>query len=207
VGDYREALVNVNKARDINVHIPDVYFLKGLIYDENNNVEKAIENFQIAVEKKPDYYDAYILLGLLYSGMKDSLAIDYYNNALEISPNSIEANYYLALFYQENNRIEEAIKKYSFIITNLNHQDANSYHNLGFIYLEYKNEYSNAISYFDTAVSINPSFIEALFNRSYTYEKIEDYNKARVGYKNVLQLNPDYSLAIDALNRLDELTP
>ncbi len=41
---------------------------------------------------------------------KNKLAVDYFNNALNIKPDNIDVSYYLAMYYQETGSYDEAIK-------------------------------------------------------------------------------------------------
>ena len=57
---------------------------------------------------------------------------------------------------------------------------------------------------FDKALEINPASENALFNKGRVYEEMGDYINAKSIYLQILRKNPDYQLAIDAINRLGE---
>ncbi|MEO6883264.1 MAG: OmpA family protein [Bacteroidia bacterium] len=63
------------------------YYQEGLrFYDAKNN-PKAVENFSNAIEKDPNFVEAYSMLGYVYADMKeDEKAIDELNKALAINP-------------------------------------------------------------------------------------------------------------------------
>ncbi|MBR5146394.1 MAG: hypothetical protein IKW54_02060, partial [Bacteroidales bacterium] len=46
--------------------------------------------------------------------------------------------------------------------------------------------------------------VNALFNKGRTYEQMGDYINAKSIYLQILRNNPDYQLAIDAVNRISE---
>lgn len=180
-----------------------IYFLKGLIYRENKETRKAIENLQICVSYQPEYYEAYILLGLLHATLKDSLALVYYDNALRIKPRSYEAFYNKAMFYQDNNDPENALKTYETISRQLG-PNTYVYHNMGWVNLSFFKNYSRAVMYFDSAISLNQNYPEAYQNRAFCLEMTGKFTEAAADYKKVLEMVPNYELAIEGLNRIDK---
>lgn len=205
VKDYIKAMECLNRAQKIEPNLPLIYFTKGMIYKDNNDVEMAIKNFQIAVEKEPEYYDAYILLGLLYAEKTDSLAIAYYKNAIQIIPSSIEAHYNLAMYFQQNAYENRALNEYNLILTEIDSLQPNIYFNMGYIYMQYLNEYKTAITKFTHAIRINKSYVEAYYNRGYCFENLKDYKLAEKDYQKSLEIVENYDLAIQGLNRLDKM--
>ena len=204
VKQYKESNNYLKKILRIDKYNPEAYYIRGLIYKENLDTVKAIENIQIAVEYEPEYYDAYILLGLLFSAKSDNIAVDYYNNAIEILPKSIEAHYNLALYYQENNNADKAIEKYNYIISEIDSSISNIYFNLGYVYLVYSDEPENALPYFSKALKIDSNYAEAYYNRGYCYELLNDFENASLDYNKSLDIIPNYSLSINGLNRIEQ---
>ncbi|MFH0865913.1 MAG: tetratricopeptide repeat protein, partial [Bacteroidota bacterium] len=54
-----------------------------------------------------------------------------------------------------------------------------------------KEYYKKGISYFKTAISMNPEYIEAFFNLAYSYEMINKYDSAIINYRKNIELKPD----------------
>ena len=52
---YQKAIINFNKAIRINPYIPDIYYNLGLAYYHIGKMDNAIENYQKAINLKPDY--------------------------------------------------------------------------------------------------------------------------------------------------------
>lgn len=205
VKDYKRSMEWLNKCQKVDRNLAQIYFTKGMIYRENEDTENAIKNFQIAVEKEPDYYDAYILLGLLHAQTKDSLAIAYYQHAIRIIPNSVEAHYNLAMYYQQNDLITRALKEYDYIINEIDSLNPNIHYNKGFVYMHYLEDYKQAIHHFGKAIQFDNNFTEAYYNRGFCFEQLKNYEKARQDYQVALELVENYQLAIEGLNRLDQL--
>lgn len=203
IQDYKKANEYLNKALEIDRYFAEAYFSKGLLYNETGNKDKAIENFQFAVEREPEYYDGYIQLALLYAEKSDSLALDYYDNALRIIPASYEALYGKAYFYQEIEQLENAIKSYNYILENIEGVFPEVYFNLGYINMLFYADYMEAIKQFESATIAEPQFFEAWYNVGYCYEQIGNKVEASKNYKKSLEIKPNYDLAIKGLNRLE----
>jgi len=181
---------------------PKAYFLQGLAFKQMGDTTKAITAMQTAVEQDPDYYDAFIQLGLMFASKHDKLAIEYYNNALNIKPQSTEALYNLGMFYQENDMINDALKAYN-IILKISPQHKNALYNIGYINLVFLDSYHTAIKYFSDAINIDAKYTEAYYNRGLCYEMLGDYKNAAADYNQAMRIIPNYDKSIEGLNRID----
>jgi tetratricopeptide (TPR) repeat protein len=200
--EYQKVLDYTSKALKNDEGIAKAYFIKGMTFKEIGDTAKAVKSFQIAVEKNQDYYDAYMQLGLLFSIAGNPLAVDYFNNALNINPKSTEAYYGLAMFYQENEQEKKAIDIYKNIIK-LDPKDKRPYYNIGYINLVYLKKYDDAESYFSEAIKNDPGYAEAYYNRGFSYELAGNKKNAISDYKKALELKTNYEKAIKALNRIE----
>jgi tetratricopeptide (TPR) repeat protein len=200
--NFDKCFENLNKSVELEKLNPKAYFIQGMAFKQMGDTAKAISSMQTVVEQDPGYYDAYIQLGLMHAEHHNKLAIDYYNNALRIDPQSIEALYNLGMFYQENDMIDNAIISYNSI---LKIEPKNKYanYNIGYIYLVYLNKFKEAINYFSEALKIDPKYTEAYYNRGLCYEMLGDYTNARADYHNATNITPNFENAVIGLNRLD----
>lgn len=200
---YKEALENIDKALKIDELEAKAYFLRGVVLIENNDTIRGIRNFQKAIDVDQDYFDAHLQLGMLYADKKNKLAVDYFNNALNIDPNNREVSYYLALFYQETGKYEMATQIYNSILD----REPDFYfalYNMGYMNLVYLQEFEVAIDYFNQTIDIEPEYADAYYNRGFAYELLLDVDNSRKDYEKTLELSPNYEKAIDGLNRIDE---
>ncbi len=204
IKDYKKSLVYLDQAIRVDNFYAKPYFTKGMVFLETDQPDKAVRNFQIAVERDPEFYDAYIQLGLVFAGKSDSLAIAYYNNALRLNPGSYEADYGKAMFYQENGKPEKAMGIYREMLKKGNNRLPEIYFNMGYVNMNIYGEYLDAIQNFDSAVSLNPKYVDALCNRAYCYEKINNNSKARLDYLLALEIKPNYELAVAGIDRLNK---
>lgn len=201
VKKYPEAFELINKALKVNKYIGKAYFLKGLIYLENHDTVKAISSMQTAVEQDTKYYDAYIQLGLVFTHKGNPLALDYFNDAINLRPNQIEAYYDKGMFYQLGQDYDDAIKTYHEIL-----QIDSTYkyvlYNLGYIYYVHNPDYKQSIVYFDKAVRSDTTYAMAYFGRGNCYEQLGQPEKALLDYSHAVYLNPGFNAASQAFKEL-----
>jgi tetratricopeptide (TPR) repeat protein len=203
LGNYELAMEMVNEALRIEPMNPEGYYLKGFIYLDKSDTSLAISSFRTAIEVDPDHYNSYIMLGKLYDTKEHDFAGDYYDNALRIRPNSIEALYNKGMFLQRVEKYEEAYAIYDKIIE-LDSAAYFAYYNRGYIMLVSDSSYSSAIKEFEISLVYYPYYFQALYNIGLCYENLGDYEQAEEYYKKSLDINPQYNLAANGLSRLLE---
>jgi len=203
--DYKKTFENTGKALKIDNLNAKADFINGMALKDMGDTLKAVKSFEKAIEKDQQYFHAYMQLGLMYSVKRSRLAIDYFNNALNLNPKSIEALYALAFFYQENGEYNKAIEKYT-MITQIDPKNKQSYYNLGYIHLVYLLVYDVAAKYFTSAIQCDPNYAEAYYNRGYSYELLGNINFARADYQQALKIKTNYQRAIEGMNRLDKIS-
>lgn len=202
VRQYQTAIDYCNKALKIDENLSKAYFIKGSIYRESGDTAKAISSLVTATEQDNRYDQAFFDIGVLYATRKNPLALDYYDNALKINPLNYDAIYAKAKFYQDVNKIDEAIIQYNYLLS----KDKTYYaalYNLGAIQLELKNDPKKSIDYFTDAIRLKADYLEAYFARGYAYSKTGDKESAKADYKMCLQLQENYEPAVVALNKLN----
>jgi tetratricopeptide (TPR) repeat protein len=202
--DYKQSEEILTKAIQQSEYNPHAYHILAWNYREKGDTLMAIRYYLIAVEQDPDYFDAYTELGILYHYRHNPLAIDYYNNALNIQPENIQTLYNIAMFYQETEEYEKALEKYRMILQIDEH---NKYvlHNMGWIYLMGEDKFEEAVVFFTKAIEQDTTYVEAVYNRGLSFEQLKKYDNARQDYMYSLRLITNYPLAIEGLNRLDQL--
>lgn len=204
--NYSKAIEQINNALRVNEQLPFAYYMKGRIYKETGDTVLAASSYQTAIEVDPDFYDAYIEVGLLYTAAKSDLAIEYYKTALELRPRSVEAMYNLAYYYQltgmqQPKRFDLAFELYDRILE-VAPDNATAPFSKGFVYLEYMQEYDSAVTYFTQAADLYPGYFQAYYNRGLALESLDRKEEALADYNRALSLQPDYTPAAIAKNRV-----
>ncbi|MAY84741.1 MAG: hypothetical protein CMP59_11455 [Flavobacteriales bacterium] len=199
--DYDNSLKNADLAVKYDMYNNKAYFIKAFTFLEIGDTTKAISSFQTSVEQNPDYYEGYLQLGLLYSELDNPLAIEYFENALEVRPNDKDALYSKAMYEQEHDMLNEAMASYTQAIKA--HPDfREAYYNMGFLHMYYLKLYRQGLNYFDQAVQVDPMYYQAYYNRGYSFELLGDINNAAKDYRKALSIKPDYNLAAQGLDRV-----
>ena len=198
---FDEEMKLIDRALHQDVHFAQAYFMKGMLFKERGDTMRAISSMQTAVEQDPDYYNAYIQLGIMNAAKKNSIAETYYLNALKINVSSVEALYNLGMYYQEIDNYNAAIETYTTLLkVNPHHFD--SHFNLGMLHTVKLGVVDEGMRYFNEAIADNPKEPRGYYGRAYCFEKKGDVTNATIDYKMALTVNPDYTNAAIALSRL-----
>lgn len=181
------------------------YLMQGIDYKESGDTSKAIESFRASIEVNPDYYEAYMQLGIIMQVRNDKQALDYFSQALRIKPKSEEALYGRGLWYQDHDDYDKAIQDYT-SITQINPNNRNAHFNLGYIHQIYLKVYNEAIKHYSRAIDADPAYAEAYYNRALAYETLGNIGPARLDYKKAIELRGanGYKLAEEGLKRVSK---
>jgi tetratricopeptide (TPR) repeat protein len=200
--EYQKTFEYVKRALVIDDFNPIAYFIRGYALLETGDTVKAVREFIRATEQDQQYYEAYMQLGLLYAAKNDPLSIGYYRNAINARPDNPEPYYFLGMFFQDNEDIENAIRIYDQLLT-VDPDYSDAYYNLGYINLVYTGDYEMAVKHFTDVIIREPAHTDAYYNRGYAHELSGDYNRARNDYKKALEITPNYPLAVEGMNRIE----
>jgi tetratricopeptide (TPR) repeat protein len=201
---YKEMNDYIDKVLTIDQRNPKAHLIKGFGLIEQTDTVSAVREFQLSVDQDPNYYEAYIQLGLIFHRKHNKIALDYYNNALKVRPKSTEAMYNIAMFFQDHKDYNRAIEQYK-ILLQIDSKNRNALHNLGWIEMEINKNYPTAVTYFSQSIQADSLFINAIYNRGVAYEKMKKYSEANLDYRKALQIDPNYDLASEAVVRLKKL--
>lgn len=199
--NYSMAQKSTDMALSINVNNADAYFLKGIAFMEQGDTVSAVTNLRISANMDTAAYPAYMQLAAIFQQQHDSIALDYYKEALSIRPDDEKALFGLARFYQELGSFDDALAYYK-KVNELFPQVKEAWFNSGYIYLVEKENFDQAIHYFKQAIYIDPAYVEAVYNLGRTYEAQGKYDEAAAQYRQALELHTNYPLAIEGLNRM-----
>ncbi|MCS6991157.1 MAG: tetratricopeptide repeat protein [Chitinophagales bacterium] len=214
--DYTNSLLQLSRAEALDRSNAEIWFIRGLNLKEMKDTVRAIAAFQKAVVLKPEFYDAYIQLGLLHSNRPSSLAAQYYDNAIRLDSTSVEAYYNKGKFFQDrglrafdqrnyqqaHQDFELAKAVYRELITK-NPQYELAYFNMGFIYAK-QDSLDKAHRMFDLAVKMNPAYAEAYYYRGLMALQKGDVQQAQADFRQCLSLKPDFKKAADELKQMPQ---
>ena len=164
-GQWAKAIIEYNKAIEVNPRFALVYHDRGIIYRHKGLYDQAISNCTKAIELNPRYAEAYYNRGVAYLH-KDfyDQAISDCNKAIEINSEYAEAYYNRGNTYFDKGQYDKAISDYTKAIE-INPRNAEAYNNRG-VACYYKGEYNKAWEDVYTAQSLGcqvlPEFFQAL---------------------------------------------
>lgn len=112
-GDYREAIVILKKAIDLNPDFSEAYYNVGISYEQLGKHKDAIEMFKKTIELTPDDANAYYALGYAYyQKRKYKQAIDAFENTVTLKPNNAFAFRKLGSAYLKVGEKDKAREQY-----------------------------------------------------------------------------------------------
>ena len=130
----------------------------------------------------------------LYNQKKYNEAIVFYNRALELNPDSIDALYYKGLALNKKGEYEEALLSLEKVLKlNISHIDA--LNNMGLV-LTFQGKYEEAYNYYNKSAGINPQNTETYIKKGFTMSVEGKYKEAIECYDRALEINPEESEAL-----------
>jgi len=158
------------------------YNNRGNAYSDRHQYDRAIVDYDRAIQLNPKNADTYNNRGTAYSQCKEyAKAIADYDRTIQLDPKDTTAYNNRGIAYARQGQYSEAIADYSQAIE-LNSKDRNTYTEQGL--------FTQAIADYDRAIQLEPDYAMAYNNRGIVYSRqgqypkaIEDYNRAiRSGY-------------------------
>jgi tetratricopeptide (TPR) repeat protein len=204
-----ESMRLINDVLKIDQRVAEAYLIKGMIYHFLGNFKLAGSSYQTAIEVDSDYFDAFIHMGMLLDKLGEDNGIDYYNSAIAIRPNSLEAHRNKGLhlhFKQSYSSARESFKE----VSRIDPSFEEAYFNIGNTFLgEFGIDENNtqsldsAFYYFSYAYNMNSNYVQAIHNIGLCHEIRGDIKTAKERYHQAVDLNNDFKPSLDALNALD----
>lgn len=173
-----------NNPNDSNLYVDlgDTYYI-------DKNFDKAIENYNKALELNKNNIEAYGKLIALYFDKNDNEnSIKYSKKAVSDNPTYFSAYLWLGSTYVRTKDLDLAVDSFKEAIK-LSPNNPNCYNSLALAYIE-KAEYSLAIEYFSKALDISPNNNQTLVYIADAYAKKGDSSKAENIYSQALKNDP-----------------
>ena len=202
-GNTNLANAYLYKALELKSLNPQAYYMRGVICLYKNDTVQALKQFMKARNQDDSFIDPVLQIASIYSAQRNPMAYDFYALALQMEPDNLGLYYDLAMYMQDNGKPEKALEIYDTLDVRMP-GNYNVLFNKGYVNLVYLSNYDKAIEWFDKALEINPKSVDALLNKGVAYEQKGNFKQAKSIYLRILRDNPNYQLAIDALNRMGD---
>jgi tetratricopeptide (TPR) repeat protein len=135
--EYVEALVNLNKAIELDPNQSAPYFLRGNIKDNFEDRHGAMKDYNLAIEKNPKFTEALFARGNVKMKLQDYYgAIDDYSAAIALSENFVEAYFNRGKAKQYLQAYLDAINDCTKIIQ-INPKNMDAYYMRGILRINY----------------------------------------------------------------------
>jgi protein O-GlcNAc transferase len=189
-GRLDEAIAEHRRAIALRPDYAAAHLHLGNVFKRQGKLDEALGSYENALKLKPDLAEACNNLGVvLQSQGKFAEALAAYERAVKLRPGDIEAAYNRAVALQQQGNREEAERAYRDILR----QSPNRfvYVNLGGL-LQEQGRLDEALAAFDAALTLDPDYAEAQFNRGVALQQQGRLDAAIEAYKQSLRLRPDY---------------
>ncbi|MGB9005218.1 MAG: protein kinase [Candidatus Aminicenantales bacterium] len=134
----------------------EICYLLGFYYQDGGASDKAIIEFNTALELDPNYGDVHNQLGYVYLDMGDfPKAVEHLKKYVSLSPGEANPLDSLASAYFAMGRLDEAIANYKETLK-INPDFESSYFGVGYIYA-LKAEYAEAMRWINRYIAVAPS--------------------------------------------------
>ncbi|MBM4147185.1 MAG: tetratricopeptide repeat protein, partial [Nitrospira sp.] len=187
---YDEAIVNFQRALELNPKLLHAYNYIGNALQEKKKYDEAISYYKKALALNPYFIGAHYNLGdaFLDKGQLDK-AIACYQQAIKLDPYFAHAYNNLAIALKDKGQIDEAIiycKKAIELDPNL----VEAIYNMGNALYD-KGQLDEAMTYYQKALQLNPNHAGAYTNLGNVFKSRGEVDKAEMFYRYAMQMNPD----------------
>ncbi|KAB8333292.1 tetratricopeptide repeat protein [Scytonema tolypothrichoides VB-61278] len=164
----------------------------GSLFEQQGNLDAAVESYQQALRVKPDYAEAHYNLGnALQKQGKLEAAIEAYQQTLKIKPEISEAHNNLGTVLQKQGKLDAAVESYQQAIS-LKPDYAEAHYNLGNIFLQ-QGKLDAASKAYQQTLNIKPNNAHAHHNLGNALKLQGKLDAAVKSYQQAISLNPNYA--------------
>ncbi len=181
------------------------HYIRGILYDNEKNFDRAIEEYLAARALDPGV-----------SAIHKKLAVNYLRSARykeaeeellivkKLAPEDVDARWFLAHFYTAQRAFAKAAGEYEELLNLVPEDRLAILASLADLYtLEEK--FEKAIQAYEKILKERPSSAPAYFNLAIIYTKLEKIKEAEAHFKKALEVDPGYLQAELALGLLKEI--
>jgi len=177
----------------VAIRVPATEYLEigmqGIKLYEQGRLDEALQRFELALQKQPDYLEAYVSIAVILMDQgRWEEAIPKLEKALDLDPNCWFAHANLGIIRERQGRKAEALahfrKAVELMPTNLNARL-----NLGRALAE-AGSLQEAITQFEAATKLAPNYGPAHLNVGNAYLELGKYEEAATAYRRALELEP-----------------
>lgn len=193
-GDAKSAKNDIREALKTDSLNAEYFITRGKIYASTIEMERALRDFQYARDLDTTYAEAYLgIAKIYYLAQNPEIAMKNLDQSLRLDPYQKEPYFYKGLIFKDYNDFKSAASSFQTALEqDPNYYDA--YVELGILYAGIKKPI--ALEYFNSALRIDSSGIDAHYARAKYFQDIDSLDTALVLYKQIThKLDPTFSPA------------
>ena len=190
-GDFKNAIIDFNKALQVNKNDAQAYANRGKAKDELGDLKEALADLSKAIELKPEEHDYYIHRGNTKVKMHDLTgAIDDCNKALELTPNDAALYAHRAGICQMAGNYQDAIADFTRAIQ-LKPDYALYYMHRADIYGILKQR-TKTFQNINKALELEPNNVKYIALKGIYANRFGDKELAVASFKKAININSNY---------------
>ncbi|MEW6535930.1 MAG: tetratricopeptide repeat protein [Candidatus Auribacterota bacterium] len=184
-----------------NPYLAEANYSLAHAYQSKGEIDKAIVMYKRAIDRRENYFDAYINLGRAYveKGLQRE-GINVYLTALKIKPNSFVVHYNLGIAYDHVGDDEKSLYHLN-RAKELEPSNPAVCSALGAFYIM-RDDASKAEYYWLEAIQVDPAYIQGYVNLGSLYANQKNFKKALYFWHKALEIDPAYEPVLNKLRLL-----
>ena len=172
-----------------SAQLAEAYYDRGVAYSEQGEYERALADYQQALNLKPDFTEAAISLGALYNALGEyARAVTTFTAIIQSKPDAADAHYNRGNAYVALGEFQQALTDYNRALQ-LEPDNAETYYNRGNVYFML-GQWQPAVADYTQAIRLNPRHVMAYNNRGIAYRALEQHQRAIADYDRAIRLAP-----------------
>lgn len=197
---YDDARIKALQALKINPLSAQANLMLGLIAKENQDSTAAIKYLQEAVNNDADLLDAWIELAKIQMAFDPVKATPYFESALQIAPEDVRIWHAYAMYWQNQDSLNQARTAYDMIIS-LDSQYLEAYYNKALILMD-QDSFQKAIPYWDEYIRQSDDPVKGYYYRGISFEMSQNFPSALEDYQYAKKLDPGLDMIDDAIQSI-----
>lgn len=193
-GQCEESLKYFKQAIEESPEYADAYYNIGIIYENTNRLNKAIDSYKEALRLKKDHEEANEALVLAFVKLKQFVtAKEQLESFIEKNPENASGYILLSKINVLDNQLDKSVENLNKALS-IDPQSADAYFNLAAVNYQL-NKPDEAKKDYEKALELDPQHINAMINLAGIYAKDKDYTKALEIYTKILAIDPESLVA------------
>lgn len=195
------------KGLTIDPSHPQIQYDLAVLYKKSNNIDKAMEHYEMATKLAPDNYQWHYEYAKLLDGRDNNEAFKHYTRVIELKRDFAQAYYDRAMLMKKakvaggrvfrSEQIIEDLKQ----AAELDPKMASAYYNIAILYKEIE-AIDMAREYFERTIKADPTYRGVHLQLGLIAEQKGEYSRAMEEYQKELAIDKSSALAYQRLGFL-----